>query len=85
MNKLAQLFKEKPYLAWYIKDTKDMSEQSMLEHILNYGDWDDYLTAEKVFGLNKTKSLYQELKNKKRVNLRNKTVNYFDLYFEKYA
>ncbi|MGI6776195.1 MAG: hypothetical protein ACOX5S_02845 [Patescibacteria group bacterium] len=85
MKKLAPLFKEKPYLAWDVKDKGGLSEKSILEHILNYGNWDDYLAAEKTFGLKKTKAFYEELKNKKRVNLRPQTINYFDLYFKKYA
>ncbi len=57
----------------------------MLEHILNYGDWQDYLTFEKKLGIKETKSIFEKLKNKKRTSLRKKTINYFKLYFEKYA
>lgn len=85
MNSLRRLFEEKPYLAWYVRDKSSLSEESMLEHILNYGNWDDYLAAESALGLKKIRSLYQNLKNKKRVNLRPQTINYFDLYFAKYA
>jgi len=85
MDKLQHLFRKKPYLAWDVKDKGGLSEKSILEHILNYGDWDDYLAAEKTLGLKKTKALYEELKNKKRVNLRPQIINYFDLYFKKYA
>lgn len=85
MDKLARLFEEKPYLAWYVRDKKSLSEESMLEHILNNGDWDDYLTTEGMLGVSKTKAIYQKLKTKKRVNLRPQTQNYFDLYFQKYV
>ncbi len=85
VNDLVKLFKEKPYLAWYVRDKENLSLKSMLEHVLNYGDWDDYLTAEKAFGIAKTKAFYQKLRNAKRVNLRPQTINYFDLYFERYA
>jgi len=85
MRKLLKLFYQKPYLAWYVKDTKTMSKESMLEHILNYGDWNDYLHAEEALGLKNTKAIFDDLKNKSRSNLRKKTVNYFDKYFHKYA
>lgn len=85
MNKLTQLFSKKPYLAWYVKDTKNMSVESMLEHILNYGDWDDYQLAEKALGIEKTKSIFDKLKNKTRRNLGAKTINYFEQYFQMYA
>lgn len=85
MKNLKNLFKEKPYLAWYVKDKKNLSTESMLEHILEYGDWNDYLIAERSLGIKKTNILYNKLKDKKRVNLKTQTINYFDLYFEKYA
>jgi len=85
MSKIFRLFEEKPYLAWYVRDKKKMSEESMLEHILSYGNWEDFLTVENTWGIEKTNTLYKNLKSKKRVNLRPQTINYFDLYFAKYA
>jgi hypothetical protein len=57
----------------------------MLEHIFNYGDWSDYLVTEDTLGIQQTKKLFNFLKNKNRSNLREKTVNYFNKYFQKYA
>lgn len=85
MDKLVGLFRQKPYLAWYVKDTQKLSEKSMLEHILNYGTWEDYLVAESVFGLKKTQGLFKEIIRGKRVNLRPQTKNYFTNYFRQYA
>lgn len=85
MSKLSDLFSAKPYLAWYVKDNKNLSEKSMLEHIFNYGNWGDYLYAEKTLGIKKVKSIFENLKNKKRVNLKLKTINYFEKYYRKYA
>ena len=85
MDQLINLFKNKPYLAWDLKNKETLSEESMLEHILNYGNWEDYLLAEKVFGIEKAKTIFNTLKNKRRVNLRDKTIDYYDKYFQKYA
>ena len=82
---LAQLIVEKPYLVWYVKDKKHLSSESIFEHILSYGDWDDYTSTEKVLGIAEASALFEKLKNKKRVNLRPQTVSYFERYFEKYA
>lgn len=79
------LFFEKPYLAWYVKDVEKISKESMLEHILNYGDWVDYLKAEDALGIKITKEIFNDLKSKPRTNLRIKTINYFDKYFQRYA
>ncbi len=78
-------FKKKPYLAWYVSNKEKLSEESVVEHILNYGNWDDYLKVEKIIGIKKLASLFNKLKSKKRVNLRSKTINYFENYFQKYA
>jgi hypothetical protein len=85
MKTLQGLIIDKPYLAWDIKDKKSLSEQSVIEHILNYGDWDDYLKAEEMLGIKKAAKLFSKLKNKKRTNLRPQTIYYFTNYFEKYA
>ena len=85
MTVLQKIFEKKPYLAWYIKDINTLSEKSMLEHSLNYGDWKDFLEAEGVLGLSKMKSLFNEIKGGKRVNLKPRTVSYFKNYFAKYA
>lgn len=85
MKTLQKLFRQKPYLAWYIADKEKLSEASMLEHILNYGTWEDYLKAERALGLSKINSLFHELSIKRRVNLRPQTVNYFTNYLRKYA
>lgn len=85
MKSLRQLFKKKPYLAWYVADSTKLSEKSMLEHILNYGNWSDYLDTEKALGTAKIKFLFNEIVNGRRINLRPQTINYFKNYFAKYA
>ncbi len=85
MNKLLGLFYEKPYLAWYVRDIKNISKESLLEHVLNYGNWEDYLGAEESLGIKNTKEIFDDLKSRARTNLRKKTINYFEKYFQKYA
>ena len=85
MSFLSKILENKPYLAWYIKNKGSLSDKSLLEHILNYGDWKDVLEIEKVMGISKMKSLFEEIRNGKRINLKPRTINYFDNYFAKYA
>jgi hypothetical protein len=85
MSTIQDLLTKKPYLAWYINNKNSLSDESTLEHILNYGNWEDYLEAENILGITKTKSIFNKLINKKRINLRPQTVNYFQNYFAKYA
>jgi hypothetical protein len=75
----------KRYLFWSTKNVQNLSEQALTEGILNYGNWDDFKALEKEFGTVRLKSIFQSLINKRRVNLRPQTVNFFKNYFEKYA
>ena len=85
MSTLLNLLQKKPYLTWDIRDKTKLSEQSIVEHILNYGDWEDYLTLEKTLGIEKIHALFNTLKQKQRVNLKPKTIHYFEKYYEHYA
>lgn len=85
MQKLQEFIKNKPYLLWYSKNYDGLSKESIVENILNYGNWDDYLFLEKSLGINEVDKVFNKLKNQKRVNLRPQTINYFSNYFKKYA
>lgn len=56
--KVNDIIKAKPYLAWYVKAPENLSEQSVLEHILNYGDWNDVQQFIKIKGLKETAKLF---------------------------
>lgn len=71
----------KPYLAWYIKDPEKLSEKSVLEHILNYGNWDDVQQFIKIKGKNKTAELFKKTIVNKRTNYSPAIKSYFSRYF----
>jgi len=85
MDSLRKLFRDKPYLAWDTPNKEGLTEASMVERILSYGSWEDYQKMEDILGIERVKSVFKELVNKKRVNLKPQTVNYFENYLEKYA
>lgn len=85
MNKPLGVFHEKPYLAWYVRDVKNISKESLLEHIFNYGNWEDYIRVEEALGIKETREIFNDLRDKARPNLRRKTINYFEKYFRNYA
>jgi hypothetical protein len=84
-DKLQAIINQKPYLAWDIKDVSGLSENSMVEHIINYGNWDDVLATLTILGIEKTANIFDESINKPRNNYRPQTINFFKLYFQKYA
>jgi len=75
------IIKNKPYLAWYIKDPEKLSEESVLEHVLNYGNWDDVQLFIKLKGINETASIFNKSLTKKRTNYAPVIKSYFFRYF----
>lgn len=80
--------KKRKHLIWYVKDYDKLSADSIVEAVLNYGDWDDVQTLIKIMGIKKVAKIFRE-KSKPgkwgRQNYDPKVINYFNLYFNKYA
>lgn len=85
MDDIRKFIKNKPYILWYSKNYDGLSKESILEAMLNYGNWNDYLFIENALGIEEVKNVFNHLKNQKRVSLRPQTVNYFSNYFKAYA
>ena len=85
---IRQFIKARPYLIWYVKNLDKLSEASIVEHVLNYGDWDDVQKMIEILGLKKTAKIFREKSRPDkfgRQNYRPEIKNYFQLYFNKYA
>jgi hypothetical protein len=76
---------KKPYLAWYIQDPKQLSDSSVLEHVLSYGDWDDVQKFISIQGMKNTATLFSEHIKTKRSNYPIMIQNYFTKYFAEHA
>ncbi|MBI4837052.1 MAG: hypothetical protein HY813_01435 [Candidatus Portnoybacteria bacterium] len=88
MNDLKEFIRKRKYLFWYIKDPVNLSEESVVEHILNYGDWEDAQTMIKIMGIKKVAKIFRKKSKKSkmgRCNYRPEVIHYFTLYFNKYA
>ncbi len=85
MPTLQEFIKKKPYLVWYVKDLDGLNDESIVEHVLNYGDWEDVQEMIKILGVKKTAEIFNKQVNQRRVNYDTKILNYFKLYFSKYA
>jgi len=70
---------------WYIKDLEHVSEASIVEHVLNYGDWDDVEKMIKILTIKKVARIFRKQIKMQRCNYRPQIKNYFKLYFDKYA
>ncbi|MBU0646833.1 hypothetical protein KKC67_02745 [Patescibacteria group bacterium] len=83
-----QFIKKRPYLVWYVKDLNKLSEESIVEHVLNYGDWDDVQKMIKILGIKKTAKIFRTKAKPSKMHRQNYadiTKHFFTLYFNKYV
>lgn len=78
------IIKNKPYLAWYVKDPSSLSEESVLEHVLNYGNWDDVQRFISIKGKENTANLFNKTLTNKRTNYSPVIKSYFYRYFNQH-
>lgn len=82
---LQEFIKKKPYLVWSTKNYDKLSNATILEAVLNYGDWDDFKKVIEILGIKKAAKIFREKSKQSRCNYRPETKYYFKLYFNKYA
>lgn len=85
MLTIKEFIKQRPYLIWYVKDFDKLNDESIVEHTLNYGNWDDVQKLIQILGIKKTAEIFNKQINQRRINYDAKILNYFKLYFSKYA
>ena len=85
---LKTFIRKRPHLIWYTKNYENLSPESIVEAVLNYGNWDDVQTLIKILGMKKVAKIFRKkskLSKIGRQNYRPEIINYFNLYFNKYA
>lgn len=75
----------RPWLWWDVGDTTRLSVSSVVERILKYGDWPDFLEAIDVLGLHTIRDAFFHHIKSPRCDYRPQTKNLFIKYFERYA
>ena len=83
-KKPLDLIQEKPYLFWYVKDKESLSDEAIVEAILNRGDFDDILKLIDSMGIKRVAEIFYRQTSLKRSNYCKKTENYFRLFFERH-
>lgn len=74
-----------PHLFWSVKDPKKLSTESIVEGILERGDFDDFKKIMGILGIKKLSEIFTNLSSSKRKNMSSKTIHYFKLYFKAHA
>ena len=74
-------------LFWYIPEDKkeEISEDVLVEFILNYGNLDDIKTLIKILGINEIAKIFFAVKGRRKMNYYPEIYNFFYLYFKKNA
>ena len=74
-------------LFWYIpKDKKeDISEDVLVEFILNYGTLNDVTELFRIMGIHKVAQVFFRATGRKKLNYFPEIYNYFSLFFNKHA
>lgn len=77
--------KRRPHLIWYVKDLEEVSEEAIVESVLNYGDFDDIKKMINILTIKKVSNIFNKQIRRKRNNYNPRIINYFKMYFKKYA
>jgi hypothetical protein len=78
--------KERKGYWWWVKDVTKLDKEAILEGVMNFGRWGEFLYLKKEWGLSDISKLFLYMtKEKRRVNLRPEKVALFTNYLRKYA
>jgi len=77
--------KKRKHLFWSTKNYDGLSNEVIVESVLNYGDMNDVSELISLLGMKEVAKIFYENTNRPRINYRPEIKNYFQLYFQKYA
>lgn len=82
---IGDFVKQRKYLFWSTRNYDGLSKEAVVEAVLNYGDMNDVRELIALLGMQEVAKTFRGNTNRARVNYRPEVVNYFQLYFQKYA
>ena len=83
--KIGNFVRKRKYLFWSTRNYDGLSNGAVVEGVLNYGDMKDVRELIALLGIQEVAKIFHKNTNRARVNYRPEIVNYFQLYFQKYA
>jgi hypothetical protein len=83
---LGNFVKKRKYLFWSTNNYDGLSKEAVVEGILNYGDMDDVRELISLLGIQEVAKIFRaQTTHRTRINYDPKILNYFSLFFKKYA
>lgn len=77
--------KKRKHLFWSTKNYDGLSNEAVVETVLNYGDMNDVKELISLLSIQEVAKIFHKQANRPRINYRPEIKNYFRLYFQKYA
>ena len=86
-EELKQYIRDRSALFWYSPADKGetVSDELLVEHILNYGTMDDVRELFRLMGLQRVAEVFRSMTDRKRLNFFPEIWNFFDLLFVRHA
>jgi len=85
LSRLIKFIKKRPYLLWGVSDLDNVSEELIVESVLNHGDFKDFKELTKIIEIKEISAIFKRQTREKRCNYKPEIKNYFLLYFKKHA
>ncbi|MBF0397619.1 MAG: hypothetical protein HQK78_12645 [Desulfobacterales bacterium] len=88
ISDIQNLIQENSFLFWWVPEDKkkNISLDSLVEAILNYGDEKSVKKLFDILGIKTVADIFRKnTTNKSRINYFPRVINYFHLYFTKYV
>ncbi|MBI2439471.1 MAG: hypothetical protein HYV45_02635 [Candidatus Moranbacteria bacterium] len=82
---LHQFIQSRSHLVWYAGNLEHLSEDSIVEHTLNYGTWKDVQELIHILGVKRVALDFHQKASLPRTNYRPEIKNFFQLYFDHHA
>jgi len=84
-NKIHQFIAKKKHLIWWTQNFDNLSDESVVEAVLSYGNWNDVQELINCIGIEAVAIIFEKQLQKKRVNYSERTKKYFTLYFKEHV
>lgn len=84
---IKQFIREHSALFWYTPEDKkeEISNEFLVETILNYGDINDVRMLMKIIGMERLSEIFSGLQGRKKLNYYPEIYHFFSLLIQKYA
>jgi len=81
METIKILAEKNKELFWDVWDISKIDDLAIVERFLKYWNWDNIKSINSIIWKEKAKKNYIKIRDRKRINLSKKTINFFNLYF----